>query len=280
MGSTTSVKDLFAPTANDRLRKRWTRLARKAAIASFLAHGLLLAISPQWRRFVQDEVDRFRGATQLVTIPSFETAPDPGGGDPAVAAAVESESEVEVPEGGAEGEGMGIEDLLDIYRDHLPSTPFALATPISVVEEACEGADCKRRRMESPDLEAMTADRLAQLRATQLSLERLAALRPELALSVAYPDWPLLRNPATVVRYIIGEYEEVRATAPVGSVSVAMWIDERGTVGWTEVYESSGEAALDDLALSVFRDVVQFRPARRQGAAVPMSVVIAINFPF
>jgi TonB family protein len=280
MGSTTGTRELFAATANDRLHRRWHLWVRKAAIASFLAHGLLFAVSPQWRRIVQDEVDRFRGATLLVTIPTFESTPDPGGNTAPSPAVAEAEGETEVLEGGTEGSGMGIDDLLDIYRDMLPSTPFALAAPITVVEEVCEGSDCSRRRMDSPELEAVTADRLAQLRATQLNLEHLAALRPELALSVAYPDWPLLRNPATVVRYIVGEYQEVRGASPVGSVSVAMWVDERGAVGWSEVYESSGVSALDNIALSVFRDVVEFRPARRQGTAVPMSVVIWIHFPF
>jgi TonB family protein len=215
-----------------------------------------------------------------VTIPSFDLTPEPGGEGAVTSASAEAESATEVAEAGTEGTGLGIDELLDIYRDQLPSTPFALATPVTIVEEACEGEACTGRRLHNPDLDAMTLDRLAQLRATQLSLERLAALRPELALSVAYPDWPLLRNPATVVRYILGEYAELRATAPAGAVSVAMWIDERGEVGWTEIYESSGETALDNLALTVFRDVVEFRPARRQGTAVPMSVVIGIRFPF
>lgn len=280
MGSTTGVRGHYAPTANDRLRQKLRVWARRAALASFLAHGLLFAVSPSWRRIVRDEVDRFRGATQLITVPSFEAEPDPGGEGPAPPSTAAEASEVEVPEGGTAGEGLGIEDLLDIYRDRLPSVPFALATPVVVVEEACEGEGCSRRRPDPPGIDALTAERLAELRASQVSLERLAALRPELALSSAYPDWPLLRNPATVVRYIVGGYEEVRAFAPVGSVSVAMWVDERGEVGWTEIYESSGEPALDDLALSVFRDVVDFRPARRQGTAVPMSVVIAIRFPF
>jgi len=279
MGSTTGTREIYAATANDRLRRRWHASVQKAAVASFLAHGLLFAVSPQWRRLVQDEVDRFRGAT-LITIPSFESSPNPGGESPLTPAVAEAESNVEVPEGGTEGSGLGIDDLLDLYRDLIPSTPFALATPVTVVEEACEGTGCVRRRMDTPDLEAVTADRLAQLRATQLNLEHLAALRPELALSVAYPDWPLLRNPATVVRHIVGEYGKVRAIHPVGAVSIAMWVDERGDVGWSEVYESSGVPALDDIALSVFRDVVEFRPARRQGTAVPMSVVIWIHFPF
>lgn len=280
MGSTTGLHGHYTPTANDRLRKRWRRWILHAALTSFAAHGVLFAISPSWRRLVRDEVDRFRGATQLIAIPSFESSPDPGGEGPEPPAVAAAESEPEVVSGGAPGSGMGVEDLLDIYRDRLPSTPFALAVPIAVVDEECEGEGCGRRIPQSDGLEALTAERLAELRASQLSLERLAALRPELALSSSYPDWPLLRNPATVVRYILGEYEEVRSFAPSGSVSVAMWVDEQGEVGWTEIFESSGEPALDDLALSVFRDIVDFRPARRQGTAVPMSVVIAIRFPF
>jgi TonB family protein len=59
-----------------------------------------------------------------------------------------------------------------------------------------------------------------------------------------------------------------------------MWIDDRGSVEWAEVHESSGNLDLDDIALTVFNEVVEFRPPRGPGGAQPMAVLISIGFPF
>jgi TonB family protein len=57
-----------------------------------------------------------------------------------------------------------------------------------------------------------------------------------------------------------------------------MWINERGSVEWAAVQESSGYEPLDDIALDAFNEVVAFAPARSRGAAVPVSVVISVPF--
>jgi TonB family protein len=64
----------------------------------------------------------------------------------------------------------------------------------------------------------------------------------------------------------------------IGSVTVAMWVNERGSVEWAAVQQSSGLTVLDQIALDAFNDIVTFSPARAEGAAVPVSVVISVPF--
>jgi TonB family protein len=61
---------------------------------------------------------------------------------------------------------------------------------------------------------------------------------------------------------------------------VTLWIDERGSVEWAEVSQSSGDRELDEFALSVFNEVAVFRPAREEGVRVSRSVSFALNFPW
>jgi len=110
----------------------------------------------------------------------------------------------------------------------------------------------------------------------QLILETMVAFNP-----VTDGDrevvWPTIRNPNVLTRFLSSRYNPIRP-AVEGFVSIAMWIDDRGIVGWTEVRESSGSEELDLIALSAFNDVVAFSPARSKGSAVPVTVVISVPF--
>jgi TonB family protein len=64
------------------------------------------------------------------------------------------------------------------------------------------------------------------------------------------------------------------------AASVAIWIDERGSVEWAEINQSSGRTDLDELALQLFSEVVAFHPARDQGVRVPISAIFWVNFPW
>lgn len=113
-----------------------------------------------------------------------------------------------------------------------------------------------------------------------VELERFSAVRPELSL-MDPSTWVLIRNPGQIDefmrwRYDLGELDPGEA----GVVSVALWIDERGAVRWAEIDQSSGRAALDDVALRLFKDVALFRPARNEGVAVPRSAIFWIRFPW
>jgi TonB family protein len=61
---------------------------------------------------------------------------------------------------------------------------------------------------------------------------------------------------------------------------VAVWIDDRGSVEWSEVTKSSGHVDMDEAALALFSDITSFRPARDQGVRVSMSVIFSVEFPW
>ena len=113
-----------------------------------------------------------------------------------------------------------------------------------------------------------------------LDLERLSALRPDVALE-ASSNWVLVRNPLEVGAYMrrSSAPEEIDPEA-AGSVSVALWVSTSGSVEWAEIVRSSGRPDLDDIALNLFSEVVSFRPARFEGRPMPMSAVFTINFPW
>jgi len=59
-----------------------------------------------------------------------------------------------------------------------------------------------------------------------------------------------------------------------------VWIDDRGSVEWSEVSKSSGRVDMDEAALALFSDIASFRPARDQGVRVSMSVIFSVEFPW
>jgi TonB family protein len=134
-----------------------------------------------------------------------------------------------------------------------------------------------------PERDLSTADfpDLADLPASDpMSLDRLTALRPELSLSMP-SFWVLVRNPLEVEQYLQSSYGSgALAGGAAGSVSVALWIDENGSVEWAEISRSSGRPDVDRVALALFSEVAEFRPARDEGVAVPVSVVFSVRFPW
>jgi TonB family protein len=113
-----------------------------------------------------------------------------------------------------------------------------------------------------------------------MDLDRLTALRPELSLSMP-SFWVLIRNPIEVEQFIQRSYRSGDlARGADGSVSVALWIDESGSVEWAEISQSSGRPDLDRVALALFSEVAEFRPARDEGVAVPRSVIFSVRFPW
>ena len=66
--------------------------------------------------------------------------------------------------------------------------------------------------------------------------------------------------------------------APAATAVVAE--DAGGTVEWSEVTRSSGDAEMDEVALALFNQVASFRPGRNQGVRVSMSVIFSVAFPW
>ena len=131
--------------------------------------------------------------------------------------------------------------------------------------------------VESPTL----ADPAFRLETSTLNLSRMAGITPELFMP-GTSAWLLIRNPADVEEYmkIVGYEQYMQGTAAQGLVSVAVWIDDRGSVEWSEVTKSSERLDMDEAALALFSDIASFRPARDQGVRVSMSVIFSIEFPW
>ena len=110
-----------------------------------------------------------------------------------------------------------------------------------------------------------------------LDLERLAGIRPEVALE-ASSRWILVRNPVDVTQFFRRRASS-QGLGARGSVSVAIWITAAGSVEWAEIIKSSGRSDLDDLTLYLFTNVVAFRPARIAGVPVPMSAIFTVAYP-
>jgi len=114
----------------------------------------------------------------------------------------------------------------------------------------------------------------------ELDLDRLAEIRPELAVMIP-SMWILLRNPTEVENFLRRSYGRwtLDRDEP-GSVTVTVWIDTRGSVEWAEISRSSGRNELDEAALALFNEVVAFRPARHEGVSISGSATFALLFPW
>lgn len=148
-----------------------------------------------------------------------------------------------------------------------PDAPEADSTSGS---EASDGEDpdgvAIRQRIEELEYQRLTEEE-------RLSLERLSALRPELVLA-SPASWLVVRNPDEVSTFLKSQLQErVVDAGPRGSLSVSLWVDEHGSVEWAEINRSSGSGHVDQTALTLFRDVVAFRPAREDGMRVPVAAI-------
>ncbi len=141
--------------------------------------------------------------------------------------------------------------------------------------EGSDGVNGTTRRLQN-ELTEQLEERLT--REEILDLERLSALRPELALT-SPSSWILVRNPVEVGEFLERRFGGPQAEErPRGTLSVAIWIDERGSVEWAEINRSSGDAELDRSALELFERVVSFSPAREDGFRVPTAVIFWLSF--
>ena len=114
-----------------------------------------------------------------------------------------------------------------------------------------------------------------------IDLGRLSAVRPELVLA-APSAWVLLRNPREVEQFLLRSYRRgVIDRADAGSVSVALWIDNRGAVrvGRDQRVERTVPASIASRSNSS----PTLRPSVRhgkRGVTVPRSVIFSLRFPW
>lgn len=274
------VDDGTGPSANDRFKARWNRrVAGSTGIGAALHVALFLLAG--WTMVRPDPAPSLLRGRSLQLV-STETGVSEGAGEPSDPAEPQPEAEDTPADGGDDdatrtgavgARGDAADARLERLRDRAALVP-------RIVERATarEGpARAATTRAEAdPEIggAASTPD-LSILPATDsLELDRLASLRPELAI-VMPSAWVLLRNPAEIEAYLRRSDEDA-----VGSVNVTLWIDQRGSVEWAEISKSSGRPDLDELALAVFNEVAVFRPAREEGVSVSRSVTFALNFPW
>lgn len=270
--------------ANDRLKARWSSRVGASIALAVVLHGAAFAFWPAWERS-RSELDPLENFLQLEWVAVLETRAPPSE-EPAPAIqigaipdSIPSEGEVFASRSGT---GEEIATVAEAFRERLlgRSAPRPTLSEPEAVSESGEGTEPGTSENIEVNRGLSEVDFSELLGSEPLDLDRLSAVRPELVLA-APSAWVLLRNPTEVERFLIGTYR--RGDLPRsanGSVSVALWINERGSVEWAEISESSGRSDMDRVALELFSEVAAFRPARDQGVAVPRSVIFSLRFPW
>jgi TonB family protein len=291
-----SEADLLKPSANQRFREAWRAYLHRATAFAVGAHVALLALSFTWQISYSPLEFLRADENSLALLPGFGEAPSPGSGTtvadslPGELTQVDGDSEAGLTEGpvvdaadvGDRWEALGrrlqgggalrpalAEPEMDPPEVLVPTTAETSSDGTSV-EEGAPVIGGSARTAELADLPEPDS----------LSLDRLSALRPELAFMTA-SAWVLIRNQAEVEAYLARGYRTGRLDrGATGSVSVTLWIDRRGSVEWAEVSQSSGRIDLDEFTLALFNEVATFRAAREQGVYVSRSVTFSVNYPW
>jgi TonB family protein len=258
-------------------------------------HAAAFAFWPSWDTLdLSLDSDLELLETEIAWI-SFYTMPSSGGGVAAASLALieepdslppGAEAEAETTLGGSALTGVAFsgglyERLLGrggggpvptVVEPEPVSAPLDLGdSSADTPEEEGEGV---RVIVEDPAI----TDLALRLETSTLDLERLTGIRPELALP-GTTMWLLIRNPVEVQEFM--RASALRGAAEgEGEVDVTVWIDERGSVEWSEITRSSGRQEIDEIALALFDEVVSFRPAQDRGVRVSMSVIFSVAFPW
>jgi len=255
-----------------------------------LAHVAAFALSPGWEvsRLLFERPDL--QASPLVMMPFFGDA-SLAPGSPAAPTIMPGEEE-------GEDDGLGIvegatvsdldaDELWDALGERLrrgEGLRPTIAEPQTIAEDVAVDSDEVSGTQDEGELriggDAAAADLVELPEPDSLSLDRLSALRPELAFMSA-SAWVLIRNQAEVEAFLRRGYSEGGLDPSAsGQVSVTLWIDQRGSVEWAEISKSSGHDDLDEYALALFNEVATFRAARERGVYISRSVTLSVNFPW
>lgn len=289
------LEHLLTESANERFRDAWSAHLRRCTVLAIAAHVALLAISFSWQIAYQPLEPLDSDENRLLLLPGFGETLASGSAValldsiPGEPTEVEAESEAGLSDGpvvdatdfGDRWEALG--ERLRGRGAPLPTLAEPEIAPPEEVEEVVEAEPSESDDQEgAPSIggDARTID-LAELpEPDSLNLDRLSALRPELAFMTA-SAWVLIRNQGEVEAFLRRSYSNGRLDpGATGSVSVTLWIDRRGSVEWAEVSESSGRDDLDEFTLALFNEVAAFRAAREQGVYVSRSVTFSVNYPW
>lgn len=277
---------LMRPRANDRWKARWSSRLAGGIIAAVALHASVFAFWPEWEAPAASSDEAMRLVpTSWITL--YELPAGGSGGLPAIGAPVSEVSdsaaaEPALQESTGSSEGHASAEMEDLRKRLLGGrvlqpTVSNSGSDLPPDEEVTTLAGGDSTSIEGS---ASTAEVPEAPGADELMLDRLSDLHPGLALSSS-SAWVLLRNPLEVERFM--EENPGRQWLSGGSeasVTVTVWIDESGSVGWAEVHASSGREKLDEIAMALFTEVVAFRPALDRGIPVPKSATFTINFPW
>lgn len=294
-GRTARIDD--SGTDRWRIRMAWSMLAAGAAHGALFAlwpaserSEVLLAFSieatePVW-------IEPYEGASagneqgDPITIPGpIATAPQDAG----MATAPDAVNPILVESSGTsptptEAEGAVLSEALQGLVRRTTTGPTLAGLEFQSFgedQDLVEGLDELGFGRTPSTADPTAADYPSVEEVTALDLSRLAGFDPEVALE-ASSSWVLIRNPREVELFMgrnaIDSMSRSVGGGGGGSVAVAMWIDARGSVEWAEIIQSSGHEEIDQLALSLFSDIVRFRPARLAGVLMPMSAIFSVTF--
>ena len=304
-------------SANEAWKAQWNDCLAWSTMLAVAAHAAAFAFSPGWDPldvWVERDLELLGTGTSWVSLDAVPSSDGGGGTAVASGATLQLQEPDSLPAGVDAGAGIGGPELATLaFSGGLRERLRGRGGPIPTIVEPDRGLDRESDRefalppaspvlgddppdtlepdtheedhqgegirviVESPTL----ADPAFRLETSTLNLSRMAGITPELFMP-GTSAWLLIRNPADVEEYmkIVGYEQAMQGTAAQGLVNVAVWIDDRGSVEWSEVTKSSERLDMDEAALALFSDIASFRPARDQGVRVSMSVIFSVEFPW
>ena len=282
-------------TVNEEWKAQWSDLLAWSTMFAVAIHAAAFAFWPSWDTLVLPvESDLELLDTEVAWISFYEVPSSGGAGGGLTASLVLLEEPDSLPVGVDAETSIGGSALAGVtFSEGLRERLLGRGGPVPTVVEpdvASPPPDLDDDSADTPEEEGdgdgvrvtvddhSITDLESRLETSTLDLSRLSGVRPELVLP-GVSMWLLLRNPEEVEEFM--RVSAYRGTAAAqGLVGVTVWIDERGSVEWSEITRSSGRPELDESALALFNEVASFRPARDQGVRVSMSVIFSVAFPW
>lgn len=117
----------------------------------------------------------------------------------------------------------------------------------------------------------------------ELRLEPLALVPPPRQAQMASASdgglWRDILNVEQVLGFLRARYNGVlAATGLRGHAVIQVWVDHRGRVAHSEVHDSSGQEALDRIALELFTRVARFAPRSARDGGPLTTALISVPF--
>ena len=278
---------------NEEWKAQWSDLLAWSMMFAVAIHAAAFAFWPNWDTLVLPVESDLELLDAEIAWLSFYEVPSSGGGGGGVTASLALLEEPDALPVGVDAEtSIGGSALAGVaFSGGLRERLLGRGGPVPMLvepEAASAPPDLGDDSADTPEEEGdgvrvtveghTIADLESRLETSTLDLSRLSGLRPELVLP-GISVWLLLRNPEAVEEFMRVSAYRGTATAQ-GLVGVTVWIDERGSVEWSEITRSSGRPELDETALALFNEIASFRPAQDQGVRVSMSVIFSVSFPW